>query len=54
MSLPWKVTVPETARSSPEIVRSVVVLPAPLAPINVTIERDGTWKLIPLIAPIAP
>ena len=35
---PWKVTVPFLGRSSPEIVRSVVDLPAPLEPMSVTIS----------------
>jgi len=34
----------------PEIVRRVVVLPAPLAPISVTISPGSTRSEIPLIA----
>jgi len=38
---------PALAGVSPEIARSVVVLPAPLAPISVTISPSSTWRLTP-------
>jgi hypothetical protein len=38
----------------PEIVRSVVVLPAPLAPINVTMAPFSTLSEIPRSALMAP
>jgi hypothetical protein len=38
----------------PEMVRSVVVLPAPLVPISVTTWPSSTEKLIPLTASILP
>ena len=39
---PRSKTSPESGRSSPEITRSVVVLPAPLAPISATTSPSGT------------
>ena len=42
MSLPSKVIVPVRGWSSPEIVLRVVVLPAPFAPIRVTISPRRT------------
>ena len=53
-SLPWKVIDPAAGRSSPEIVRRVVVLPAPLVPIRVTTSPSSTVKLMPLTALILP
>ncbi len=41
-------------RSRPETVWSVVVLPAPLAPISVTISPWLTWKEMSLMAWMAP
>ena len=38
----------------PEMVLSTVVLPAPLAPSNVTIWPRGTSRLMPLMAMIGP
>jgi len=54
MRLPWKVIVPPVGRSSPEMVRSVVVLPAPLVPISETTWPSSTVKLMPLTALILP
>ena len=42
MSTPSKRTVPADAWCSPEIIRSVVVLPAPFAPSSVTISPWST------------
>ena len=54
MSLPWKVIEPAAGRSSPEMVRRVVVLPAPLVPIRVTTSPSSTSKEMPLTALILP
>ena len=54
MRLPSKVTDPRSGDRSPEMVRSVVVLPAPLVPIRQTTWPDSTEKLIPLTARILP
>jgi hypothetical protein len=51
---PWNRISPLTGRSSPEMVRSVVVLPAPLVPINVTTWPCSTLKLIFFTATILP
>ena len=53
-SSPRSRTVPVRGRSSPEMVLSVVDLPAPLAPIKVTISPSSTSKLMPCSAWIAP
>ena len=53
-SLPWNVMIPLPGRSSPEMVRSVVVLPAPLVPMSVTTSPSSTSKVIPLTALILP
>ena len=45
---------PELAGLNPEIVLSVVVFPAPLAPISVTISPSLTTTDIPFIASIFP
>jgi hypothetical protein len=45
---------PAVGRKSPDRVRNVVVLPAPLPPINVTIWPASTVKLMPFTASIAP
>ena len=45
---------PVLERISPEIVCSVVDLPAPFAPMSVTISPSSTWKDMPFIACIAP
>lgn len=53
-SVPLKVIDPDTGRSSPEMVRRVVVLPAPLVPMSETTSPSSTEKLIPLTALILP
>ena len=45
---------PALRLSSPEMVRSVVVLPAPLVPISVTTWPSSTVKVMPLTASILP
>ena len=47
---PSKKISPDAGRISPEIVRSVVLLPAPLAPSSVTISPGSTRSEIPLSA----
>ena len=54
MSLPWKVIVPSRGWLSPLIDRSVVDLPAPLAPIRVTISPSRTSSEMPFSASIVP
>jgi hypothetical protein len=54
MSAPRNVILPRRGRLSPLIERSVVDLPAPLAPISVTISPSRTSSEIPLRASIAP
>ena len=54
ISFPWNVTPPRRGLSSPEIVRSVVVFPAPFAPISVTISPCSTSIEMPCSAVIAP
>ena len=54
MLSPWKVMEPVRAWSRPEMVCKVVVLPAPLAPIRVTISPSSTWKETSLTAWMAP
>ena len=54
MSLPSKVIDPDLACISPEIVRSVVDLPAPLEPISVTIDPSGTFIVRPFTAAMLP
>ena len=44
---PRKVISPERGGSRPDIVRSVVVFPAPFAPISATISPSLTWREIP-------
>ena len=51
---PWNRISPDVGRSSPEIVRSVVVLPAPLVPISDTTCPCSTLKLIFFTATILP
>jgi hypothetical protein len=53
-STPSNSTLPTFGWSSPEIVLRVVVLPAPLAPMSVTISPGSTSMLIPRSAWIAP
>ena len=54
MSCPSKVISPVLVRSRPEIVLSTVLLPAPLAPISVTISPGCTWKDTSLMAWMLP
>jgi hypothetical protein len=54
MSRPLKTTRPDDSGRRPEIVLSVVDLPAPLAPISVTISPSSTSKETPLRAAILP
>ena len=54
MSLPWKRIVPRRGWLSPLIERSVVDLPAPFAPISVTISPSRTSSEIPFSAWIEP
>jgi hypothetical protein len=54
MSLPRKVIEPSRGWLSPLIDRSVVDLPAPFAPINVTISPSRTSSEIPFSASIVP
>lgn len=54
MSWPLNVIRPLVSGRSPEIVLSVVVLPAPLAPMRETISPSSTWMLMPLRAAILP
>ena len=51
---PSSSTSPDTDRNKPEIVRSVVVLPAPLLPIRLTIWPFSTSNETPRTAWIAP
>ncbi len=51
---PLKLTVPRRARAVPRIVRSVVVLPAPLPPISVTISPGATESETPRSAWMLP
>ena len=51
---PSSSTSPDTGRKSPEIVRRVVVLPAPLLPIRLTIWPCSTVNVTPRTAWIAP
>src|SRR3954466_6186439 len=54
IGLPSKVMAPEASGSSPLIARSVVVLPAPLAPISVTSSPSRTSRLTPRSAGTLP
>ena len=54
MSWPSKVIVPERARGLPQIVIISVDLPAPLAPISVTISPSLTSRSTPRSAMILP
>ena len=51
---PSKVIVPFLGRRRPATVFRDVDLPAPLAPIKVTISPSSTWKEMSLTAWIAP
>ena len=52
MSWPSKVTLPPAAWGEPQMVNSNVLLPAPLAPIKVTISPGCTSSDTPLSASI--
>ena len=54
MSLPSKTTEPARTGRSPETVFIVVVLPAPLAPMRVTISPSSTVKLMSRMASMRP
>ena len=54
MSLPSKLIRPPLSGRSPEIVFSVVVLPAPFAPISATISPESTCRLTFFRAAILP
>ena len=54
IGLPSSRTSPDTGRSSPEMVRRVVVLPAPLLPIRLTTCPCSTEKVTPRTAWMAP
>src|SRR5690349_965077 len=54
MSVPSKVIVPWVGRSRPEIVRSVVLLPAPLEPMRATSWRRSTRNDTPCSARMLP
>ncbi len=54
MSLPSNVIFPDLACISPEIVRSVVDLPAPFEPISVTMAPSGTFIVRPFTAAMLP
>jgi hypothetical protein len=54
MSLPSNRTTPLRAGLSPEMVRSVVLLPAPLEPMSVTISPSSTVSETPLSALMLP
>ena len=54
MSSAWRWMRPAAGFTSPAMVRRVVDLPAPLAPMRVTISRSGTSKVIPFTASMPP
>ena len=54
MSCPSKAISPVRVRSRPEMVLSVVLLPAPLAPMSVTISPSSTRNDTSLIAWMLP
>ncbi len=54
MSWPSNSTRPADVLRMPDSIRSVVDLPAPLAPISVTTSPSSTWNEIPLSASIRP
>ena len=53
-SVPSNWMEPAEAFTSPAMARRVVLLPAPLAPMRVTMDFSGTSKLIPFTASIPP
>ena len=54
ISLPSNLIVPELGCMRPEMVRSVVVLPAPLEPIRATISPFSTFMVTPRSAWMRP
>ena len=54
MSVPSSTMLPCLARGLPQMVISSVDLPAPLAPISVTISPGSTCRLTPFSASIWP
>jgi hypothetical protein len=54
MRRPSNEMLPADGAWRPDTVRSVVVLPAPLAPMSVTTAAAGTEKVMPLTARILP
>jgi len=54
ISSPSSQMLPAAARSSPEIARRALVLPAPFAPISVTICPASTRREMPCSASMAP
>jgi hypothetical protein len=50
MRAPSNQIAPADSFTSPEMARRVVLLPAPLAPMMVTIESSSTLRLIPFSA----
>src|SRR6266849_5793911 len=54
MSMPSMSAVPEVGRRRPHSIRSVVVLPAPLAPRKPNTSPRIAWKLTPSTAASAP
>lgn len=54
MGFPWKRTSPCRGFTRPLMVRRVVVLPAPLEPIRVTISPSSTRREIPFRAWMCP
>jgi hypothetical protein len=54
MRSPANAIVPARGRVSPDMVRSIVDLPAPLAPRSATTSPPFTSRLMPLIAATAP
>ena len=54
IDLPWNRMSPARGRSRPEMVRSVVVLPAPFAPMRHTIWPSSTVNEMSRTASMAP
>ena len=54
ISCPRNRILPDRARTSPEIARSVVDFPAPLAPMRVTISPSATSRETPCRASMSP
>jgi hypothetical protein len=54
MDRPWNSIAPDVGRTSPEMARSVVLFPAPFAPMRATIFPSGTSSEIPESARTTP